>query len=449
MPKTMLVVILAVILISLGGTFKTSSAAPLLPPQNLKVPALAFDEKSITLTWEKAADYASIIDYNIYLNGKRIGTANENAGSPAKPYIDQFYADSSNSRAQKISLHNYTVTGLKPSTAYTFTVRAVYRDGRESPDSNRVIQSTTASPRIFNIVDYGAVGDGTTLNTKAIQAAINACTAGGKVLVPAGTFKTGAIWLKSNMTLEIAKDATLLGSENPDDYPYHYLLYSYSTDERFYSLINAQAPDHGSLANIRIIGAGTIDGNGWRQIGVDPQQPELPVYAAAKNSTNKDGSLNPNHVLNIGILAKAQVMKLMDTGLTFKSAYPRRSNLITLRGVNNVYYGGFTAVNPANHTVVNIHCNNVTVAGVMFKTFQCNNGDGIEFIHGNGLTVFNNVFDTGDDCMNFAAGLGAASQKETASQNAWIFNNYFRHGHGAIVAGSHTAAWIEQILGED
>ncbi|MDF2564204.1 MAG: Exo-poly-alpha-galacturonosidase [Massilibacillus sp.] len=414
-------------------------------PQNLKIPALAFDESSINLVWEKPADYTKIVNYHIYMNGNQyIGEANGNKSSAALPYIEKFYGNSSNDKAQKISIHNYKVTGLQPNTTYTFTVRAVYADGKESPDSNRVTQLTTSIPKIFNIAEYGAVGDGTTLNTKAIQATIDACSVGGKVLIPAGTFKTGAIWLKGNMTLEVAKGATLLGSENPEDYAYHFKLYEYSSDERFYALINAEANQKtGIISNIRIVGQGTIDGNGWQK------NVEQTAYLYAKNVVDKDGNLDTNHVLNIGILAKAQVEKLMQMGLSFKSSYPRRSNLITLRGVNNVYYDGFTALNPSNHTLVNIKCDNVTVSNVTFKTFDCNNGDGIEFIHGNGLTVFNNFFDTGDDCVNFAAGLGAAGQKDKPTQNAWIFDNYFHHGHGAVVTGSHTAAWIQNILAED
>ncbi|SFL70665.1 glycosyl hydrolase family 28 protein [Pelosinus propionicus] len=424
-------------------------AATVMPPQNLRVPTLAYDEKSITLVWEKPRNYSDIVNYNVYMNGKLIGNANENNHSLAKTNIDKFYEDPSNRAAQKISMHNYMVTGLKAKTSYTFTVRAVNKEGKESKDSIRVTQTTMNIPKVFNIVDYGAVGDGVTSNTKAIQATIDACTTGGKVLIPAGIFKTGAIWLKSDMTLEISKGATLLATENADEYPYHYLLYSYSTDERFYSMINAHTYDNGSISNIRIVGEGIIDGNGWAQEGFDKEDPSLPVYYKAKNSS-KNNVLAPNHTLNIGMLAKTSVEKAMEFGnMDFKAAYPRRPSMVTLRGVTNVYYGGFTMRNPANHGLININCKNVTVNGIIMQTYNANNGDGIELINNNGLTIFNSFFDTGDDGVNFAAGQGAIGQKGEATKNAWIFNNYFRHGHGAIVAGSHTAAWIENILAED
>lgn len=414
-------------------------------PQQVNVPAMAYDEGSITLVWQKPPVYEDITNYNVYMDGKLIGTANDNT-SPAKPYIDKFYQDSSNGMAEKITLHNYTAKGLKANTTYHFTVRAVNKDGKESPDSQVVTQMTTTVPKVFNVINYGAVADGTTSNTKAIQAAIDACTPGGKVLVPAGVFKTGAIWLKSNMTLEIARGATLLATEDAAEYLYGNLPYLYSTDTRFYSLINAHTFDFGTMSNIRIVGEGTIDGNGWKQIGVDSEDASLPVYASPLNDK---GQSDQKLAKEVGIVVKTSLERLENMGLSLKQAYPRRPSLINLKGVNNVYYSGITVINPANHTIMNANCNNVTVNGVILKTYDCNNGDGIEFSHGSGLMVFNSFFDTGDDCMNFAAGQGAVGSKDEPTQNAWIFNNYFRQGHGAIVAGSHTAAWIQNILAED
>lgn len=428
-----IVLLLGVTLNVSGFYVKANAVSSLSAPKNLRVPALAYDEKSITLVWDKPDNYANIDDYNVYMNGKKIGSANEQS-SPAKKHMDPFYNDPSNSQQVKVSLHNFTAENLQPSTSYTFTVRAVDKDGNESADSNQVTQSTTAVPKVFNIVDYGAVGDGTIVNTKAIQAAIDACTPGGKVLIPKGIFKSGSIWLKSDMTLEV--DGTLIGSENPYDYPYHNKLYDYSTDEAFYSLINAVTYDYGTLQNIRIVGPGTIDGNGWKQNGTDQDG----FYIAQKGSQATVGDL--------GILAAAQVAKA-SSEFGNDSPYPARSSLITLRGVKNVYYGGFTAQNPANHTLVNVQDQNVTVNGLNIVTFDANNGDGIEFNQSNGLNVFNNYFNTGDDDMNFAAGLGEASTHQNPSENAWIFNNYFGKGHGAVVAGSHTGAWIQNILAED
>jgi len=75
--------------------------------------------------------------------------------------------------------------------------------------------------KICNILDYGAVGDGVTLTTDAIQQAIDACQAGGEVIVPAGTFLIGDILLREGVTLHLLEGAVLLGSRDPMEY-FHY-----------------------------------------------------------------------------------------------------------------------------------------------------------------------------------------------------------------------------------
>jgi len=115
-----------------------------------------------------------------------------------------------------------------------------------------------AQPAIFDITTYGAIGDEKTVNTAAIQKAIDECTAGGVVYVPAGNYVTGTLWLKSDIELRIAKDAKLLGSTDINDY---------SRDNQ--GSIEAPAFDEcliyaENAKNITITGGGTIDGRGTK-----------------------------------------------------------------------------------------------------------------------------------------------------------------------------------------
>ena len=417
-------------------------AAP-AAPTGLQVPSQATTAEGTTLIWERPAKTKDIIAYNVYMDGKLIQRTDEDFSSLAKKEIKDFYA--ATPKAQPITNHIYRVKGLQPSSKHTFVVRALDANGDESTDSNKLTVTTMAkSNAVIDITKYGAIGDGKTLNTAAIQKAIRECPAGGTVVVPAGVFKTGALWLKSDMTLEVQKGATLLGSEDPNSYPYHYKLYPYLSDERYYALINAKPGQDGKrLQNIRIVGEGTIDGNGWKK-GADGN------YLYREKGKNKDGTLKKNHVLNIGILAANQVKSLEENEkLDENKAYPRRSSLILLQGVDKVYVTGVTLRNPANHGFIAQHCNDVVIENTQFRTFNCNNGDGIEFGHGSGLKVMDNVFDTGDDCVNFAAGQGALGEKDHPTENIWIFNNSFHRGHGAVVMGSHTAAYIQKLLAED
>ena len=417
-------------------------------PSKVLVPTLAYDDQQIILVWEKPADPADIADYHVYANGKLLGGSNANNGhvSPAKPYIDRFYEQDTRNFHHRIAIHSYTAVGLAPDTEYRFTVRSVDHAGKESADSPVIVQRTTAVPALFDVRHYGAKGDGQTLDTDAIQKAIDACTVGCKVLLPAGTYKSGALYLKSNMTLEIAEGATLLGSERAEDYPRDgYIQYPYSTTVRPASLINALPRDpraHQAFENIRIVGKGVIDGNGWKRNAdiVDERGQPLPFYLPSDNT----------RYLQDGVLAKAQVARAVAEGMNVKDAYGQmRSSLVTLRNVKNVFYGGFTVLNPAYHGIMNLETENVVLANTTHKTYDANNGDGIEFANSRGALVFNNFFDTGDDCVNFAAGTGADALKQKPQEDAWIFNNYFRKGHGMVVAGSHTGAWIQNILAED
>ncbi len=417
-------------------------------PSKVQVPTLAYDDQQIILVWEKPAGHADISDYHVYANGQLLGSSNANNDqvSPAKPYIDRFYQQDTRNFHHRIAIHSFTANGLKPDTEYRFSVRSVGRDGKESGDSPVVVQRTTAVPALFDVKNHGAKGDGSSLDTAAIQRAIDACTVGCKVLLPKGTYKSGALYLKSNMTLEIAEGATLLGSERAEDYPREgYIQYPYSTTVRPASLINTLPRDprqHQAFENIRIVGKGTIDGNGWKRKAdaIDERGQPLPVYLASDNT---------RYMLD-GLLAKAQVERAVAEGMNVKDAYGQmRSSLITLRDVKNVFYGGFTVLNPAYHGIMNLETENVVLANTTHKTYDANNGDGIEFANSRGAMVFNNFFDTGDDCVNFAAGTGAEAVKQKAQQDAWIFNNFFRQGHGMVVAGSHTGAWIENILAED
>ena len=128
-----------------------------------------------------------------------------------------------------------------------------------------------ASAQTYNIVDFGAKQDSTFLNTKAIQMAIDKCydKGGGDVIVPAGTFYTGTLFLKSNVYLHLAAGAILQGSYNPSDYPEHNIVsaqkFGTITHNGLYvetmkSLIFAD-----KAQNIGIIGQGTVKGAGEGQ----------------------------------------------------------------------------------------------------------------------------------------------------------------------------------------
>ncbi len=130
-----------------------------------------------------------------------------------------------------------------------------------------------APGRRVDIRRHGARGDGQTLNTAAIQAAIDACAAagGGMIVVPAGVFISGSIVLKPGVGLELQKGAVLKGSPHLADYPLVLRRFVEAYPEALrMALVNATA-NHG----LRIVGPGTIDGNGepfWRMFFKAPEE---------------------------------------------------------------------------------------------------------------------------------------------------------------------------------
>ena len=124
-----------------------------------------------------------------------------------------------------------------------------------------------AAPTVYDVRDYGALPDGKTLATRPIQKAIDAASAagGGTVVFSAGTFRSGTLYLKNNITLALEPGATLLGSPDPRDYPEnHSSVRSYTDVYVCQSLIAGEG-----LSHVAIIGRGTIDGSGgafrWKE----------------------------------------------------------------------------------------------------------------------------------------------------------------------------------------
>src|ERR1043165_4870802 len=119
-----------------------------------------------------------------------------------------------------------------------------------------MLASAACTAQVFNITNFGAVGNGSTMNTQAIQAAVDSChnAGGGIVEVPAGNFLTATVFLKSNVTVHIAQGATITGSGNTSDYPDVVpLIRSYADNYTQRSVFYAEG-EH----NIAITGEGTF-----------------------------------------------------------------------------------------------------------------------------------------------------------------------------------------------
>ncbi len=132
----------------------------------------------------------------------------------------------------------------------------------------------------FVISDFGAVADAKTINTAAIQQAIDAAAVGGgEVVIPKGTFRSGSIFLKNGVALTLDEGAVLLGSNRIEDYPKRETRIEGHFEPWRLALVNAQHMDR-----VRIGGKGKIDGNGilfwaafWQRRKENPRCTNLEV----------------------------------------------------------------------------------------------------------------------------------------------------------------------------
>jgi hypothetical protein len=219
--------------------------------------------------------------------------------------------------------------------------------------------SFSLSAKDFTVGDFGAKNDGVTINTATIQKAIDFVheQGGGRLIFETGTYVTGSIYLKSNVTLHVEQGATILGSTNPFDYV---------KDKKigWMSMIFAVNQE-----NIGITGKGTINGRGFvtannmvnyihRGIYVDPLKYDRP------NETNRPQNIYFRECKNI---------KIVD---------------ITLR-------------DPGSWNQTYDQCQNLYVDHIYVDSKSYWNNDGIDIVDCDGVVIKNSYFDAADDVICF------------------------------------------------
>ncbi len=211
---------------------------------------------------------------------------------------------------------------------------------------------------VYNVMDFGARGDGLSDDAPALQAAINKCTreGGGRVLLSRGhTFMCGPVELKSNVELHLEATATLLC--NPDESIYHLSAFCENEGEGMLWLY-ANGAD-----NLSITGRGTIHGNGIRFMGA-----ELSDSYELKPLANQ--------------------------------AFDPRPHVLTLTDCRNLLIRDVTIREGAYWTVHLIGCDGAVIDGIsLLNNLKIRNGDGIDLDHSKNVRISNCHITSGDDCI--------------------------------------------------
>ena len=133
--------------------------------------------------------------YNLYQDGEKIGSTKDVIHTFGTKAMKKFQDENPELCSDLIMYHSYHVTNLEPDHEYSFSVKAVNKNGEESPESNICKIKTTATLKIIDAKDFGIVGDGKTLNTEALQKAIDAVPEYGVLKISDGVFLSGALYL--------------------------------------------------------------------------------------------------------------------------------------------------------------------------------------------------------------------------------------------------------------
>jgi len=243
---------------------------------------------------------------------------------------------------------------------------------------------------VYNIKEFGAKGNGETLDTESIQKTIDKAftNGGGTVDIPAGTYKTGSLFLKNNINLHLQSGAVLLGSSDLKDYTETISKFESRTNKLYskYFIIFAEG-----ARNISITGSGEINGNGVNNFKrIRPQ----------------------NH----------------------------RPNMIRLVNCQHVSINGVFLMESANWTLHLLGCRDVNINNIVIKTSGIGNRDGLDIDACSGVTVANSKFSTTDDSIVLKSTCDSICQDITITNCIILFS-----GGSAIKTGTESNGGFKNI----
>jgi polygalacturonase len=277
---------------------------------------------------------------------------------------------------------------------------------------------SSAGAGLFAVTHFGAVGDGKTLCTAAIQRAIDACgqAGGGLVLLPAGRYLSGALFLRSHVRLQIGAGASLVASQRPDDYPPVPSRWEGIERTAYASLINGDG-----LEGIAVEGPGSIEGRGapWWQMHDATRQLRLVKNLPREAENPPEAPLR----------------------------WPR-PRVITLLRCREVCLRDLTITDSPSYNVHLVYCEEVNVHGLTIVGLEAQNSDGIQVDSCRRVVISCCSIASGGESIALKAGYNEDGRRVgLPCEQILVTSCHFARSHGAAFAcGSETAAWIRDVV---
>ncbi|MFD2164089.1 glycoside hydrolase family 28 protein [Paradesertivirga mongoliensis] len=265
-----------------------------------------------------------------------------------------------------------------------------------------IVFSSFKKDKTYKITDFGAKGDGQTLNTASIQEAIDKCSAegGGTLIIPEGVFLSGSIFLKQGVSMLLEEGAVLKGSLNQEDYPQ--INTRWEGEEKKWTACLVNAID---LSNFKISGKGTIDGSGdaWTARGRSAQQSPGPRYG--------------------------------------------RPRLIGLQNCKNAVVEHIKLNNQASWGLFVLYSRNVKIKGLTIRAaHNIPSSDGIDIDSSKDILITGCDIDVNDDCISIKSGKDEDGLRvNRPCEDVLIEKCRFGYGHGGVAMGSETSGGIRNI----
>jgi polygalacturonase len=277
-------------------------------------------------------------------------------------------------------------------------------DKRLPGDKTNQLPGKNNFEKRYNVAEHGAIGDGKTINSKAIQAVINECAKkGGTVVIPKGVFLSGSLFLKPGVNLEFQEGAVLKGSTDINDYPKMMTRIEGHFEPWPAALLNGDKVDH-----LRITGPGTLDGSG---------EPFWKEFYRRRSLDNKTTNLSVE-----------------------------RPRLTFIRDSKDVKISGITFLNSGFWNLHLYKCREVTVDNCRFQApggkvpdDHAPSSDGIDVDSSQDITISNCFFSVGDDDIALKGSKGPFAMDDKDSppvERIHILDCVFEAGGGIVTCGS-------------